>query len=146
MFRSLCLFAALLLLSTCRKDATVPKYDFRDALVGTYTCTIHQWQYAELGFPPTHTTTYRDILIGSDTLLVTKVSTDSTSVIVKGRIYSTINKSDTTALSYNPLPNGSNFLQLSFYTAQDSLVFSNILPYDSNFYTDGVSYRGRRIR
>ena len=139
------LMAIVILLSACRKDTATSKYDFRDALVGTYTCTIHQWQYAELGFPPSYTTTYRDSLIGTDTLVVTKLSTDTTSVMVKGRLYTTINKSDTTALSYNPLQNGANFLQLSFYTNKDSIVFSNILPYDSNFYTDGVSYRGKKI-
>ena len=144
------LMAIVILLSACRKDTATSKYDFRDALVGTYTCTIHQWQYAELGFPPSYTTTYRDSLIGTDTLVVTKLSTDTTSVMVKGRLYTTINKSDPSAIiRFKTVPTSYSLVFIPTKTASSSAISFPTIPTSTpteypiavKKYTDQISLR-----
>lgn len=129
-------------IAACKKPSQA---DFRDALVGTYSCTIHQWQYYRIGQPPNTTTGYFDSIIGTDTLVVTKSGSGNT-IVAKGTAFSSLDSMTASTVIYSLNQQTNPWASISFFSTGDSVVYLSGSPYDNYGDTEGTSYKGHKVR
>ena len=116
--------------------------DFRDSLVGNYSCIEHLYNWSIYPNPPVGSST--DSIIGPATVSVSKLSTDDSSIVVNGTTFYIQYPITSQTINYYTINSFWGTPDYFYFTVQnDSIWFQNsilVQEYDHKYYY----YAGRK--